>query len=295
MKYSDVADLKPLCALDSLTTVDLYGATVADYGQLETCSKLTKITTYASKTNDFAALAKIKSLVEINGGLTSLSDVSWVTELPNLKKFDVFSEKVTDLSPVAKSTIEDFKVWSMKEDLDLATLANAKNIKKFTIWGGQKRIDNVEKALETMENLEKLELTSMINGTPKLDCSFAKNLKKLSEIRLGKFSAVSTAGLESLSSLTKISFNGVHDPLNLAFAENLAGLESLELIDVVVENSEALAKSPKLQYVYVKNAKGFDLEALKKNPNLKRVTLSKKDFKEDQVKGFADGVKVSLN
>ena len=83
--------------------------------------------------------------------------------------------------------------------------------------------------------------------------------------------------------------------LLLAFAENLAGLESLELIDVVVENSEALAKSPKLQYVYVKNAKGFDLEALKKNPNLKRVTLSKKDFKEDQVKGFADGVKVSLN
>ena len=153
LRYAVVKDLAPLCALGMLNNVDLYGATVTDYGQLENCSKLTKVTTYASKTADFSALKKIKSLEEINGGLTDLSDVSWVTELPNLKKFDVFAEKVHDFAPIAKSTIEDFKVWSMKDDIDLSSLANAKNIKKFTIWGGQKKIDNVEKALETMENL----------------------------------------------------------------------------------------------------------------------------------------------
>ncbi len=295
LRYAVVKDLAPLCALGMLNNVDLYGATVTDYGQLENCSKLTKVTTYASKTADFSALKKIKSLEEINGGLTDLSDVSWVTELPNLKKFDVFAEKVHDFAPIAKSTIEDFKVWSMKDDIDLSSLANAKNIKKFTIWGGQKKIDNVEKALETMENLEKLELTSMDKGTPNLDGSFAKNLKKLSEVRIEKLVTFKTEGMENLSALSKISIGKVTNPVNVAFMEKLEKLESVELHDVTVENSQALANNPHIKYVNLKNIKGFDLEALKKNANLQRVTLSSKDFTKEQIQGFASTVKVSYN
>ena len=295
LRYAVVKDLAPLCALGMLNNVDLYGATVTDYGQLENCSKLTKVTTYASKTADFSALKKIKSLEEINGGLTDLSDVSWVTELPNLKKFDVFAEKVHDFAPIAKSTIEDFKVWSMKDDIDLSSLANAKNIKKFTIWGGQKKIDNVEKALETMENLEKLELTSMDKGTPNLDGSFAKNLKKLSEVRIEKLVTFKTEGMENLSALSKISIGKVTNPVNVAFMEKLEKLESVELHDVTVENSQALATNPHIKYVNLKNIKGFDLEALKKNANLQRVTLSSKDFTKEQIQGFASTVKVSYN
>ena len=146
-----------------------------------------------------------------------------------------------------------------------------------------------------MENLEKLELTSMDKGTPNLDGSFAKNLKKLSEVRIEKLVTFKTEGMENLSALSKISIGKVTNPLNVAFMEKLEKLESVELHDVTVENSQALANNPHIKYVNLKNIKGFDLEALKKNANLQRVTLSSKDFTKEQIQGFASTVKVSYN
>ncbi len=68
---------------------------------------------YAVKDADFNTLGKLTQVKELKGGLTRLDNISWVAGLPNLKKFDVFAEYVTDYSPLAKSKVENFQIWSM--------------------------------------------------------------------------------------------------------------------------------------------------------------------------------------
>ena len=216
-----IADLAPLAKLAELKDLSLYGATVKDFSPLANCPKLQTLMYYATKGSDYSTLGKLTQVQELKGGLTELADISWVANLPNLRKFDVFSEKVTDYTPLAKAKVEDLQIWSMKAPADLKQLSGAVSLKRLKLWS-LKNASGFE-GLSSLVNLEELILMSMNakDGTA-VDLAFVKslvNLKKLempsSEIR--NFDAVAgcakletveigkdTTGITSLAALKKL-------------------------------------------------------------------------------------------
>ena len=201
---SKIADLTPLTGLPKLEELSLYGVEVKDFSPLAGCPKLKFVMYYATKDADYSTLGKLAQVQELKGGLTDLADISWVVNLPNLRKFDVFAEKVTDYTPLAKTKVEDFQIWKMKNPADLKMLSGVASLKKLKLWN--QKIAGGFEGLGSLVNLEELILHQMSakDGTP-VDMAFAKslvNLKKLeiNDSEISHFDAVAAcAKLESVS------------------------------------------------------------------------------------------------
>jgi Leucine-rich repeat (LRR) protein len=143
-----------------------------------------------------------------------------VANLQNLKKFDVFSEHVTDYSPLAKTKVEDFQIWKMRVPVDLKSLAGATSLNKLSLWN-LNEISGFE-SLGALVNLKELTLLGVIPKEGTADLSFAKSLANLEKLtlndsKISNFDAVGactkltsvqidkkTTGVTSLAALKKL-------------------------------------------------------------------------------------------
>ena len=91
LKDCTLQDLSPLAKMPNLTELSLYGSTVKDFSPLANCAKLKSLTYYAVKDADFSTLKALKQVTELKGGLTDLDNISFVSELPALRTFEVFA------------------------------------------------------------------------------------------------------------------------------------------------------------------------------------------------------------
>ena len=81
----------------------------------------------------------------------------------------------------------------------------------------------------------------------------------------------------------------------MAFAKSLVNLKNLEITSSEISNFDAVAGCAKLEDVSIdaKTTGITSLAALKKLPNLRRVTVSKDLFPDAELEGF--DVKVKIN
>ncbi|MGE9984953.1 hypothetical protein [Desulfovibrio sp. SGI.169] len=292
-----IADLTPLTKLPKMEDLNLYGARVKDFSPLAGCPALKKLTYYAVEDADFSTLGKLTQVVELKGGLTKLDNISWVAELPNLKKFDVFAEYVTDYSPLTKTTIESFQIWNMRAPVgDLASVGQMKSLKELKLWSADGATNSA--SLSGLGNLEKFTITTDYNkksGEP-FDFAAASGWSKVKEIDVTGAKLVHTDGLASAAALQKLTLSRIKgdEPISLKFAGKLGALKTLSLTECKVSDMDALASCGSLETVTLSKVEGVSsLAALKKLPSLKRLNISKGAFADTELEGFASGVKIT--
>lgn len=291
-----IADLTPLTQLPELDDLSLYGSTVKDFSPLAGCAKLKKLMYYATKDADFSTLGKLTQVTELRGGLTKLNDISWLENLPNLKKFDVFAEYVKDYSPLAKTNIEKFQIWSMREPVgDLAVIGQAKSIKELKFWSVDGATNS--KGLSGLTNLERFIMTSEYNknsGEP-FDCAAASGWEKVNTIEFSGTALVNVDSLASAKELKTIEFKKIKgEPVSLKFVGQLSKLDSLSLDECTIADFDAIAKSPSLRSLSITKVEGVtSLSSLTKLTTLQNLTVTKGAFPESAIMEIAGaGVKV---
>ena len=228
-----IADLTPLAKLTELKDLNLYGVTVKDFSPLAALPKLQKLTYYATEGADYGSLGKLTQVQELAGGLTEMADISWVAALPNLRKFDVFSEKITDYRPLAKAQVENLQIWSMKTPTDLKQLSGAVSLKRLKLWN-LKDVSGFE-GLSSLVNLEELILAGVkTQDGSVVNLAFAKSLVNLKKLEI---SASEISSFDAVTACAKLE--------NVEIRKDVKGIAGLA----------ALKKLPKLKAVVV--AKGM--------------------------------------
>ena len=297
LHYNEIKDLSPLTKLAGLKDLSLYGATVKDFSPLAGCPALRSLMYYAVKDADFSTLGKLTQVTELKGGLTKLDNIDWVANLPNLKKFDVFAEYVTDYSPLTKINLEDFQIWSMRVPVgDLAPVGQFASLKKLKLWDVNGAANSA--ALTGLSGLGKFTIDgyNAKEGEP-FDFSSASGWKNLKELEIRKTNGINTANLGTLSGLEKLNISDVNlkgEAFDLGFLKGLTGLKYLTINNSKVTGLDAIAGCTSLVNVTLTKTEGVSsLAALKQLPGLKRLDVTKGAFDSD-LQGFADTVKINL-
>ncbi len=290
LSYCNILDLSPIGKMQVLDNLNLYGATVKDFSPLADAPRLKKIMYYAVKGADFSTLGKLTQIEELKGGLTELNDIAWVENLQNLKKFDVFSEYVSNYAPLAKTKIEDFQIWSMRVPVNLSTFTGPTSLKKLKLWS-LKDVSELG-SLSAFVNMENL-IIDNINNKGVADIAFIKDMPNLKKLHLSNVSILDTTVLANLSRLDNLDATNLNDkadkPFDLAFLSKMPGLTSLNLSGSTVSNFDAIANCSALKFVRISKTTGItSLEALKKLPNLSYLTVTKETFPEAELTGFSN-------
>lgn len=181
-----VPDMTPLAALSKLQQLSLYGAVVKDFSPLAKCPALRDLNYYATKEADYSTLGKLTQVETLKGGMTKLSDISWIAGLTNLKSFRMFSEDVTDYSPLAKVQLEELTIWDMKNPVgDLSFLSKMTSLKTLKLWTLE-GVSNLG-VLKNLTNLETLEMTKInTKGGEAIPLDVIKKLPNLKEFVVTK-------------------------------------------------------------------------------------------------------------
>ena len=183
--YSEIADLSPIGALPRLKKVDFYGAVLNDFTPLAGCPMLDEVYFYAAKLppEKYATLGSLKQVKKFHGGLTKMTSIAWLAQVPQAEELVIFAEKIADLSPLAGAVnLKYLRVWnfdggSMAPALgDLSLLANLKNLEKLELPGSS--YSNLA-ALGGLAKLKKLDLS---NAKAPLDLAFARSLPALENL-----------------------------------------------------------------------------------------------------------------
>ncbi|MCR5813686.1 MAG: hypothetical protein K6G15_04255 [Desulfovibrio sp.] len=171
-------DLTPLTKLSALERLDLYGSKVQDFSPLAACQKLVQVNYYGTENADYAALGKLTQLRELEGGMSKLTDIAWIANLPNLKSFVLFDEVVPNLAPLGKTHLESLKLCQMSKDgpVDLNHVAKIASLKEL-------EIDDMEvthfEALSACTSLQKITITDVKGVDDLAAIKKLPNLKKV--------------------------------------------------------------------------------------------------------------------
>ena len=296
LNYITSDDLAPLTKLSKLKNLSLYGAHVKDFTPLSEIATLRKVMYYAVEGADWQTLGTLKQVTELDGGLTKLDDISFVKELPNLKKFDVFAEYMTDYTPLIGSNVEDFRIWSMRVPVDVTELGKVTSFKKMKFWSVEKASNS--KALTGWANIEEF----IVDGWNKkegenFDFSCAAGWGKLKKLDLNEARFENTAALGSCTALEDIRIRKANTqdlPMDLSFLGKLPGLKVLNIDNSFVSGFDVSGCTALSSVSITKTAGITDLSQLKALPNLTKVTLSKDAFTPEMLTGFGDKVKITL-
>ncbi len=289
VRYSNIADLTSISGLANLKEFNAYGATVKDFSPLVANPKLELVYYYAVKEADFSSLGKLKQVKSLNGGLTSLSTIEWMQDMPNLKEISFFSETVTDYTPLKNApNLEKLHLWSMKKPLgDLAFLSTLPNLKELTI-DSMEGVTNFD-ALSHLQRLEELTLNgnNEDEGLAMSLTSLAK-LKNIKDIYITEeyVESIDVKGLPMLYNLviSEANVGENQKALDLANVKDLPELRKLDLSESNVTNFNALANMPMLTTLNLAKTQGItDLNNLKAFPKLTNLTVSKDAFTAEQL------------
>ena len=204
--YSQIADLSPLAGMTELSDIDFYGAEIADFSPLAACPKLRRIGFYAAKCTPegYASLGNLKQVTKFHGGLTKMTSLAWVRQVPQATELKIFAEKIPDLTPIQSlPNLTYLRVWNMDGGNlscalgDLALLANNKQLRRLELPGS--RYTNLE-ALAALPELEVLDLSY---AKQPVDVSVVARLPKLKRLSVYGTQVVNGGAIPASVSVSK--------------------------------------------------------------------------------------------
>ena len=249
LKYCEIADLAPVAALPALAELDLYASKVKDFAPLAAAKSLRTIDYYAVNPlvpgeDCYRSLGTLKQVTAFHGGLTKMTSLAWLKEVPQAEEVKIFAEKIDDFTPLASlPNLRYLRAWNM----------DGRNVA--TAFGSLKVLANATK-------LERLELP----GSVVADFDALAALTALKTLDLAVKCDVDLAFAKGLRNLKKLTL-----PNDRKTAHK-------------VSNFDALAGLPALEVVSMPNVSGVaSLAPLLSCPRLKTVTCAKKAFPEEEI------------
>ena len=217
LQYGDIANLSPLAALTSLTSLGLHGNEISDVSPLAALTSLTSLDLSNNEILDLSPLAALTSLTFLELYDNGISDVAPLAEFTSLERLDLDNNSIADISPLAGMTSLTSLWLSANEISDVSPLAGMTSLTTLYLGGNEV----VELApLARLTSLTSLGLSD--NGIS--DVSPLSGMTSLTNLELfdnGEISDVSPlAGMTSLTSLG-LSANEISD------VSPLAGMTSL--------------------------------------------------------------------
>ncbi len=299
LRYGTFTDISALTKLPKLANVSFYAASIKDFSPLAAAPNLKSLNYYASKGADYSTLGTLKQVQTLSGGLTELDSLAWIQDMPNLKKFDVFSEKVTDYTPLKNApNINNFSIWKM--DVPVGDLAFLKPLKKLNYL----KLDSNEgvKGYEVLGEFTKMQYLHLVDNDKKenttIDFAFLQKMPDLKGLRLSASTAenVNVQGLKNLERIRfdKMNLGDAKKAIDLSMFKDLPKLTSLDLRDCKLTNFQNMDNMPKLRSLDLIKSTGItDLSVLSKFPALKTVTVSKDAFTDAQLATVPKTIKVN--
>jgi len=226
LRNCTLADLAPLAGLAELKDLSLYGSKVEDFGPLAGCAKLRKFEYYAVRDADYASLGKLTQVEVFEGGLTDMTDIAWMKDVPNLKVFSAMGEAIEDYTPLANTKVERLSLQAMRapakltEQLaDLATLTYLELNDLEDVTGFE--------SLGKLTGLKQLNIIKVNQEKGNVDAAFLKTLVKLEKLQL---SDVTVANFDAVAACVKLTQVDLSETKGI---ESLAPLKKLPALDMV--------------------------------------------------------------
>lgn len=201
-------DLAPLAGLPALRNIGLYGSQVKDFSPLASCPNLDRVYYYAVKTTPegYASLGTLKQVKKFHGGLTKMTSLEWLRQVPQAEELKVFAEKFADLTPIqALPNLTYLRCWNMKGDNlstplgDLAFLAHNTKLRTLELPGC--RFTNTA----VLAGLPALEKVDFSGAKEPVDVAFAAKLPKLRLLNLRDCQVVNGAVLGTLPKTVRVT------------------------------------------------------------------------------------------
>ena len=208
--YSEIADLSPLAGMAELADIEFYGAKLKDFSPLAACPKLDRVYFYAAELppEGYASLGALKQVKKFHGGLTKMTSVEWLRQVPQAEELKIFAEKIPDLSPIASlPNLTYLRLWNMDGGNlstpvgDLAFLAGNKNLKKLELPGS--RYVNTA----ALAALTALEVVDLSGAKEPVSVAFAAKLPALKTLDLNGATVTDGAVVASLPKTVRVRTN----------------------------------------------------------------------------------------
>ena len=226
-----ITSLAPLGKLTKLTSLDLREFPVDRSYKLDmlaVCTQLKKIVILNTMGFDLTGLAKVPSVEYLAIIRSGLTDISWITDLTNLKTLSLSSSPLADFSPISKSSIKEFQSSNGEHPMDLGFLSALPGLTNINI----SRQDNVSNwgALAGLTALKHLTLNYVNekSGGP-IDLSFVKNLTGLQFCYIQKNAVTNFEAFDGATGLTQLNIEGTTGITSLASLKALKNLTSLRI------------------------------------------------------------------
>lgn len=208
LSYCTVADLAPLGGLQELCEAEFYGSKLTSFASLATCPKLDRIYFYAAELppEGYASLGMLKQVKKFHGGLTKMTSVAWLRDVPQAEEVKLFAEKISDLTPLQTlPNLTYLRLWNMAGDRlscavgDLAVLANNRKLRILELPGSAYTNTG---ALSALGELERVDLSGAKNP---VDVAFVAKLSKLKYLNLNRTAVQNGAAVAALPKEVRVS------------------------------------------------------------------------------------------
>ena len=281
-----VKHLTPVTLFPELRELEMDWTAVTDLSPLKHCRNLEKLSCAHTFVEDFACLRKLRNLQQLNLADTAIADLAPLTSLHALRSLNLDDTKVTSVVPLAGlECLEDLSLnrvteiqWESFGELsglrslsllktqiaDLCHLRNLKGLRSLVL-----RNTSVAD-LSPLEQFPDLEVLD-IRGIQVSDFSIFPRMTELKELYvtlpadsgpvlalLAEATQLQSLGLEvegplewqalePLSRLQRLTLSGHMDSLD--GIEAVPGIESLDLVEMEVDDFKALRSLPELRRV----------------------------------------------
>lgn len=198
LRYLKGLDLAPLAGLPALKEISLYASEVKDFSPLASCPRLDRIDFYSVQSTPagYASLGTLRQVKKLHGGLTKMTSLAWLRQVPQAEELKIFAERIDDLTPIqALPNLVYLRCWNMRGDNlstavgDLSFLARNVKLRRLELPGS--RYTNTA-ALAGLPALEDVDLSG---AKEPVDVSFAAKLPALRSLSLRDCQVVNGAAL----------------------------------------------------------------------------------------------------
>lgn len=178
LRHCVIDDLTPVAAMPALEKLSLYGSKVRSFAPLAAAKRLKLVDFYAVQPivpgeDCYSSLGTLNQVTKFHGGLTKMTSLAWLREVPQAEEVKIFSEKIDDFTPLASlPNLRYVRVWNQKEGRlatpfgSLKVLAGAKKLVKLELPGSF--VTDLE-AVAGLPSLERLDL-SRVTGVTSIAC-----------------------------------------------------------------------------------------------------------------------------
>ena len=215
----------------TLTYVHEWDDDIEDLTGLEFAINIVEVSFFHNSISDISPLVGLTQLKYLDLGFNSISDISPLAGLTNLMELDLVRNPIMDISPLMGLTNLTDLSFSGNAITDISVLAGLTNLEELKIW--KSSISDIS-SLAELTNLTRLELSGEI-----VDISVLSGLTNLTELDLG---GVSVSDISVLAGLTDLQYlNAESNSItNISVLSGLTNLTELNLTGNLIQDLSPL-------------------------------------------------------